>query len=224
MAGLFQDFDPLLRMTKAESTGSSGLITAGSLISFQYPRSMGMIPNVIHDPHPMVILTDVFPPHFIRGVNLHYLTFRYVKHILESYGGNTGFTYLNIKPDKYLAQAFRMYKLAGVIRPKRLDTEWLKHVLASVQSFNPGEIEKIRLNIQQQIQQRLQAKAKELTSYDQWRKSLNKTQQSALRYRTNEVQDMLTRGQQQNLIMPELDNVQPTGGMNPSPDPNDNIQ
>src|SRR5688572_24294071 len=181
MGGLFEDFNPLQRMAANQHGVNTSTITAGSLISFHYPRSMAMIPNVIHDPYPMVIITDIWP-NYVRGLNLHYLTFPYIKRILQTHGGNQNFSYLsNIKPDRYMAHAFRMYIRAGVRQPKRLDTDWLLSVLASVRSFAPGEVEKIRANIQRQIQARLQAKAKELTSYEQWRANLTQSQQRQLR-------------------------------------------
>ena len=204
MAGLFQDYNPLQKIA-ANQHGISQAITSGSLISFTYPKSYAMIPNVIHDHYPMIILTDVYK-NYIRGVNLHYLTFPYIKAIIERFGSNTSFNYQMIKPDPYIANAFRMYARAGVQRPKRLDTEWLKTVLDSVYSFNPGEIEKIRANIQKQIQARLQTKASELTSYEQWRKQLNQTQQRQLRGKVSDVNQAITRGNQENLIMPN-----PTG-------------
>lgn len=207
MPGLFNDFNPLQRLAANQYGVSGNAITKGSLISFHYPRSYAMIPNVIHDPYPMVIITDIWPQ-YIRGVNLHYLTFPYVKRILENWGGNQSFSYSNIRPDKYMANAFRMYVRAGVQRPKRLDSEWLKTILQSVRSFAPGEIEKIRANIQQQIQQRLQAKAKELTSYEEWRKGLTDSQQRQLRGKVKDVNDLLTRGPQENLVVP---NQGPTG-------------
>lgn len=149
----------------------------------------------------MIIVTDVFPK-YIRGVNLHYLTFPYVKRMIEMFGGNQQFSYYHIKPDAYIANAFRMYARAGVQKPKRLDSEWLKMVLESVRSFNPGEIEKIRENIQKQIQARLQTKANELTSYEKWRKQLSESQKRQLRGKVFDVNQTLTRGAQENLIQP----------------------
>jgi hypothetical protein len=203
MAGLFSDFDPLQSIAANQNGMSSRALTKGSLISFNYPKSFAMVPNVIHDPRPMLILTDIWPPHYIRGLNLHYLTFPYVKKILESWGGNQSFSYSNIKPDRYLASAFRMYNMKGVQRPKRLDSEWLKTVLQSVRTFDAGEIEKIRASIQQQIQARLQVKANELTAYEQWRRGLGQAQKQQLNTRVQGVQDALTGGIQRNLINPD---------------------
>lgn len=200
MAGLFNDFDPIRNVAANQYGAAWGGLKKGSLISFEYPRSFAMIPNVIHDPRPMLIITDIWSPNYIRGLNLHYLTFNYVQKILQTYSGNSSFSYSNIKPDTYMATAFRMYNLRGVIRPKRLDSEWLKTVLSSVRSFDAGELEKIRATIEQQIQARLQAKANELTAYEEYRKGLTKSQNVQFNNRTTGIQDALTGGLQRNLI------------------------
>lgn len=198
MVGLFESYNPIQRIASNQHGPSVNKITRGSLISFHYPQSYSIIPNVIHDPYPMVIITDIWPK-YIRGVNLHYLTFPYVKKLLTNYGGKN-FSYFNVRNDKYMANAFRMYVRMGVRQPKRLDTEWLMTVLASVRSFGPGEIEQIRMNIQKQIQQRLQVKANELTSYDQWRNQLTKSQQNQLNSKSLDAQNIITGGYNNNLV------------------------
>lgn len=203
MAGLFADFDPIKNVATNQYGMALGTLKKGSLISFEYPKSFAMIPNIIHDPRPMLIITDIFAPNYIRGLNLHYLTFNYVQKILQNYSGNTNFSYANIRPDAYMATAFRMYNLRGVLRPKRLDSDWLRTVLASVRSFDAGELEKIRTSIEQQIQARLQAKANELTSYEEYKKGLTNAQQAQFANRTAGVQQALTGGLQRNLINPE---------------------
>lgn len=210
MAGLFEEYNPIQRVP-TNQYGISGSITRGSLISFHYPQSYAVVPNIIHDPYPMVILTDVWPK-YIRGVNLHYLTFPYIKKILTEHGGKN-YSYYNVKADRYVANAFRMYVRRGVLQPKRLDTEWLITVLSSVRSFDPSEIEKIRLNIQQQIQSRLQVKAEEMTSYDQWRQGLTDSQKRQLRGKALQGQRIITGGVQNNLIQPEMQQgTGPEGG------------
>lgn len=208
MVGLFDNFNPIERIATNQHGPSVNRITRGSLISFHYPHSFAMIPNVIHDPYPMLIITDIWPK-YIRGVNLHYLTFPYVKKLLLAYGGKS-FSYLNIRNDRYLANAFRMYVRVGVQQPKRLDTEWLMTVLSSVRSFDAGEIEQMRANIQKQIQQRLQAKADELTSYEQWRQQLTSSQQRQLNSKGLEAQRIITGGLDRNLIeQPDLEQPMP---------------
>lgn len=200
MVGLFESYNPIERIATNQHGPSVNKITRGSLISFHYPQSYAIIPNVIHDPYPMVIITDIWPK-YIRGVNLHYLTFPYVKKLLTNFAGRS-FSYMNIRNDKYMANAFRMYVRMGVQQPKRLDTEWLISVLGSVRSFGPGELEQIRTNIQRQIQARLQTKANELTSYEQWRSQLTQSQQRQLRGKGLEAQNIIMGGQDRNLINP----------------------
>ncbi len=222
MAGLFENYNPIQRLAANQYGVSTKAITRGSLISFHYPMSYAIIPNIIHDPYPLVIITDIWP-RYIRGLNLHYLTFPYVKRILTTFGGRPFNYQMHVKPDRYMANAFRMYVRGGIRQPKRLDTEWLTTVLDSVRSFSPGEIEKIRMNIQKQIQQRLQAKANELTSYEQWRAQLNQPQQRQLQGKTQQIQDMLTSGVNQNLVYPnQIGNQlpQPGEGGPISTDPN----
>lgn len=208
--GLFDKFNPLMSVPTNQHGIGGSLITKGTLVSFDYPQSYAMIPNIIHDVRPMIIVTDIWKPNWIRGVNLHYLDFKYVRWLLTNYGGNPNFSYSHIAADKYyMAKAFRMYAWKGVKRPRKLDTEWLKQVLTQVRSFDPGEVEKIRATIQKQIQTRLQAKAKELTSYEAWRKQLSNAQKNQLRTKVSDIHQMLTRGPQEGLIKPAPGQVGP---------------
>lgn len=169
MAGLFSDLNSLNPSQRNQYSSSVNAVTKGSLISFDYPSSFANHPNVIHDPKPMLIVTDVWAPNYVRGLNLHYLTYPYIKNILQNWAGNQGFSYFNIKADRYVASAFRMYNMRGIMRPKRLDSDWLKTVLQTARTFDAGELEKIRATIQQQIQSRLQVKANELSSYEEYK-------------------------------------------------------
>ncbi len=152
MAALFQNVN--------DSTG----FTRGSLISFGYPLSFAKDLNMIHDPRPMVIVTDIWPA-YIRGVNLHYLTLPYVRKIITAWAGNMAFNYSSIQGDPYIKGAFRMYAVQGIQQPRKLDTEWLKNMLQIVRSFDLNEVEAIRQNIQQQLQNQLQTKANDLNTY-----------------------------------------------------------
>ena len=214
MVGLFQEYNPVTRIPSNQYDISPQSITSGSLISFVYPHSYAIVPNIIHDPYPMVLVTDIWP-RYVRGVNLHYLTFPYIKKLLTNFGAGSFNYQMHIKPDKYLANSFRMYVRQGIRQPRKLDTEFLVNVLASVRSFSPGEIEKIRMNIQKQIQARLQAKAEELTSYEQWRKGLSQSQGRQLQSKGLDIQKALTGGVERNLIYPNEGSV----GFHPSNQP-----
>lgn len=184
MAGLFNDFNPA-------SQNAPSAITRGSLIAFQYNSSYGRRSNTIHDPYPMVIITDIGPK-FIRGVNLHYLTFPYIKNILSANCGNSSFNYQNIKSDKYVADSFRMYNRMGVKKIKNMDCAWLLDVLGAVRSFSPSELEKLKGEVHAQIKNRLQAKADEVSSYEDWRNNFMKGDVQTLDNRVSGVQDTMS--------------------------------
>jgi hypothetical protein len=88
----------------------------------------------------------------MRGVNLHYLTFPYIKNLLRSGAGNQGFSYGNIKADPYIVNAFRSYKWQGIRQVKMLDSAFLLTVMATVRSFDPTQVAAIRQAVQEQIQ------------------------------------------------------------------------
>jgi hypothetical protein len=84
----------------------------------------------------------------------------------------------------------------------------------------PGELEKIRTNIQQQIQQRLQTKAKDLTQYEQWRRGLTSTQQRQLRGKVQEANEIVTGGLERDLINePPGPTAPPPPPLPPTPNP-----
>lgn len=137
-------------------------IGKGSLIYFNYLFW-------IHDPYPLVIVTDVYGQ-YIRGVNLHYLTFPYIKRILQpqlntSNCDNKNFSYYNIKDTQYIVNAFRTYKRSGIRSIKALDCAFILNIMGSVRGMDPQEVENIRLAIQQQMRARAaQPKATDLSS------------------------------------------------------------
>lgn len=114
-----------------------------------------------HDPSPLVIVTDVFADR-IRGVNLHYLTYRYMKGMLAPYCGNPGFSYRFIKHDQFVVNAFRTYKKIGIRGLKILDCNIINNALTKVRSFNPQELNVIRQEIQKQLQAQLNPTAEQL--------------------------------------------------------------
>src|ERR1039458_5812057 len=61
----------------------------GSLVYFNYVFW-------IHDPYPLVLIADIYGQ-YIRGLNLHYLTFPYIKHVLQPGCDNKQFSYKNIR-------------------------------------------------------------------------------------------------------------------------------
>lgn len=160
-------------------TAPGQLVSRGSLISFGYPSSQSRDRCAIHDPSPMVIITDVNTrAGYIRGVNLHYLTVPDVKGFLLQNARNPNFTYTNIvKPNAAWADSFRMYYFRGMINKRRLDTDFLLQLLNAVRSFSPSELERVRNELRQQIQRRTQAKAAELNAYTEWQNRQRQQQQ-----------------------------------------------
>lgn len=208
--GLFKDFNPASRIAanqqgvnvkyaSNQQEAVNNKIARGTLIAFHYPISYAKEPYIIHDPHPMVIITDIWPK-FLRGVNLHYLTFPYIKQILQGHCNNSNYSWRTVKSDKYIAGAFRMYSRMGMKQVKKMDCSWLLDVLGAVRSFSESELQKLQEQIQAQIQAKLQAKAKELTSYEDFRNTLVKNQKRALDRKVGEVRDVVRGGFDRDLI------------------------
>jgi hypothetical protein len=97
----------------------------------------------------------------IAGLNLHYLTFPYVRWLIHYHCGNNSFRYTTIKNDRYIKNAFRTYKFAGLRLVRGIDCDFLKTVLHSLRSFDPEEIEAMRREVNRQLRQKLQERAEE---------------------------------------------------------------
>lgn len=125
------------------------IVQKGSIINFRY---IGQTREPIHDPYPLVLISDIFPS-MIRGVNLHYLTLPYIKGMIANYANNPNFSYRYIKGDNFLVDSFRSYKRGGMSQLKMLDVAFLKKVLQVSRTLNPGEVEQIRDQIKQSMAQ-----------------------------------------------------------------------
>lgn len=121
-------------------------IRKGTLLSFNYTM-------YVHDPYPLVIVSDVIPGKRIKGINLHYLTFPYIRELLKIGGENPIFSYQMVKGNKFVTDAFRIYRWTGIRTTKILDTQFLLTVMNVVRSIDPAQIEAIRGAIQEQINQ-----------------------------------------------------------------------
>jgi len=125
-------------------------IKKGSLIAFQYNYYK-------HDPFPLVLvgkLDDWNVPGMLAGLNLHYLTFRYMKYLTTAFCGKN-FGYGLIKGNKYIVNAYRSYKKQGRRQVQVLDCEFLNGVLKTARSFKPSELEAIRQEVQKQLKERM---------------------------------------------------------------------
>lgn len=151
----FQPVSNLINQNQANPI-STNLISKGSLIVFAYQFW-------INDPYPLVIVTDYVPGNRIRGVNLHYLTFPFIKELLRTGCENPTFSYGNVKPNQYISSAFRSYKWQGIRQIKKLDCKFLLNVMGTVRSFDPSEVQAIRESVQEQIRRIVNEKANDIT-------------------------------------------------------------
>lgn len=149
MAVPFQNalFDPVNMPPPGQVNPTVG---RGSLIVFNY-----LFHKPGHDPQPLVLVTDVWRD-YIRGINLHYLTFPVIKKLMFPAQGQTicdspSFTYQYIKGNDYIVSAFRQYKRGGIQQLKKLNCQFIANALALSRSFDPNEIEAIRRSVREQI-------------------------------------------------------------------------
>ena len=118
-------------------------ITRGSLILFNYT-------SWVHDPYPLILVSDVTPGKQLRGVNIHYLSFPFVKNLLQTMA-TPFFNYKNIKGNKIITNAFRTYKWNGIRTIKKMDINFILTIMATARSFDPNQIKAIRESVQEQI-------------------------------------------------------------------------
>jgi len=130
----------------------------GTLVSCQYLFWK-------HDASPLILVTRVLPDR-IKGVNLHYLTYNYVRNLILTYCGNSQFDYKFIKPDPYIVNAFRTYKKIGLRKIHFLDCNQIRtQLLPSLEGrtrTNPQEMKLIRDMIRQQLQRQVNPTAEEM--------------------------------------------------------------
>lgn len=127
-----------------------------------------------HDQAPLVLMTGIWAKTgHIAGINLHYLTFPYVKWMIHHYCGHADFSWHSIKGDKYIANAFRCYKRAGMRLVRGIDCDFLKTILTSLRSFDPEEIEAMRKEVNRQLKQRMNPTADELKNKRNGRRYTN---------------------------------------------------
>lgn len=122
-------------------------IQRGALTTFQYLFWK-------HDPYPLVLCSGIYQDGRVAGVNMHYLTFRYIKYLIQQYCGKQ-FSYPLIKNNRYIYNAFRCYKRDGLRMAKLLDCNFLMTLLGVVRSYRPNEIEAIRQEVQRQLRAKM---------------------------------------------------------------------
>lgn len=150
---LQQFFSPVGR----SAVPAGGVVMKGSLISFNYAFWK-------NDAYPLVVVSesnrDIGK---LWGVNLHYLTFPYIRKLLEISTGNPAFSYKSISADGYLSKAYRSYKWNGIRQMKILDYKFLLNVMTMVRTFDPAEVQIIRRQVQEQMRQQINPKATNLS-------------------------------------------------------------
>jgi len=154
---LFQPVNQAIPANPNPRTAVNQHIGPGALMTFAYSFWK-------HDPYPLIIVTKVNQGRMVKGVNLHYLQFPYIKNLLNAQCDNPGFSFQSIKGQDYLVDAFRSYKWGGIRQVKMLDCKFLLTVMGMVRSFDPAEIEIIRRQVQEQIRQQVNPKAYEVTA------------------------------------------------------------
>ena len=136
---------PYARLPANQFGPSFQTINKGSLVTFSY-----LYHKPGHDATPLALITDVWKD-YIRAINLHYLTFPYIKNLLQTNCENRGFSYAYFKNDNFLVGAFRQYKRTGIRQIKKLDCAFLLKVLQSVRSLDANQVEVIRRSVRDQI-------------------------------------------------------------------------
>ena len=120
-------------------------VKKGSFVRFNY-----IFHKAGHPAYPDVIVTDVNSI-YIRGLNINYLTFPYIRRLLQSNCNNLSFGYGSIKNDKYLVSAFRQYKRSGIRSLKKLDCDFVLNLLAGIRAVTPMEVDAIRKTVNEQL-------------------------------------------------------------------------
>lgn len=133
----------------------------GSLVSFNYTFWR-------NDNYPLVIVSENDRANGkLCGINLHYLTFPYIRQLLGMSVNNPAFSYKSISKDDYVKKAYRSYKWLGVRQLKMLDHKFLLQVMSMVRTYDPAEVQIIRRQVQEQIRQQINPKANQVTTLNQ---------------------------------------------------------
>lgn len=135
-------------------------VRKGSLISFNYVYWR-------NDAYPLVVVSqNALANGKLWGVNLHYLTFPYIRKILGMSEGDPNFSYSSISGDAYMKKAFRSYKWRGIRQVKVLEPKFLMDIMSMARSYDPAEVQIIRRQVQEQIGRKMNPKASEMTNLE----------------------------------------------------------
>lgn len=146
---------------------SASTPSAGDIIRFRYEFA-----KAGSDANPLVLITDpaykitTSPMFYVRGINLHYLRTEQIRTLLGSRINacdNPTFSYNNIKPYKYIKQAFRMYKKAGIRNVQIINCEYLKRLLGASKKLETQDLDAIKDFINQQLRKEINPQARNIT-------------------------------------------------------------
>jgi len=139
--------------------GKSLVARTGSLVSFNYTTWK-------NDPYPLIIVIENSPgKDKMSGINLHYLTFRDIKELIDR-AGKMGFSYRSVSATRPFRDSYRSYKRAGVRQMKILDPSYLLGVMGMVRSYDPAEVQIIRRQVQEQLKTQINPKASEAANLE----------------------------------------------------------
>lgn len=136
----------------------------GDLIGFRYTFWK-------HDPHPLVLVTSVYNDGRVAGINLHNLTLWDMKNLVSQYCNKSTISYQTaVKGRREILKGFRTYKWEGIRDIMVMDCQNFLNRLGIVREkklLSPNEIEKLRLQLQQQMKRQVNPKANTLTQHIQ---------------------------------------------------------
>lgn len=140
---------------------STRTLGQGSLLIAKYG-------NWKHDPYPLILVSSLYSDGRLGGINLHYLTFKFIKNLLQRFRLFPGsFSFRAIKGDKYIANAYRTYHKNKLTQAKLLNIDFLLTILGSIRSFSPNEIERMRREIEKQLRQQVNPRAADIAELQQ---------------------------------------------------------
>lgn len=120
-----------------------------------------------HDPTPLVLVSGLYKDGRVAGVNLHNLTLSDMKSLIAKYCGKA-FSYQGaVKGRAEIIKGFRTYRSDGLKQIKVLDCQYFLDSLGVVNRgklLSPAEVQKVKQQVQQQLRQRINPKADDLTT------------------------------------------------------------
>lgn len=118
-----------------------------------------------HDPTPLVLFAKQYQDGRLAGLNLHRLTLNDMRDLIAQYC-NKAFDYQAIKGRKNISQAYRSYKQEGFGMVQVFNCQYFLNslgIIKEARNISPSEVEKLRLQIQQQLRQQVNPRADQMT-------------------------------------------------------------